>query len=68
LEAGIHLGNPEIRGTLVGEMRYQITSVFTEPTEEKLVQYYLQNIQRYVIEPTISFQHVFFQTSPKQKV
>jgi hypothetical protein len=68
LEAGIHLGNPEVRGTLVEEMRYQITSVFTEPTEEELVQYYLQNIQRYVIEPSISFQHVFFKQAPNKIV
>ncbi|GAC36919.1 peptidyl-prolyl cis-trans isomerase [Paraglaciecola psychrophila] len=68
LEAGIHLGNPEIRGTLVQEMRYQVTGVINEPTEEQLVQYYLQHIQRYVIEPAISFQHVFFNQPPEKSV
>ncbi|WP_339720414.1 peptidylprolyl isomerase [uncultured Paraglaciecola sp.] len=68
LEAGIHLGNPEIRGTLVEEMRYQATGIFNEPTEEQLVQYYLKHIQRYVIEPAISFQHVFFNQSPDKSM
>jgi hypothetical protein len=67
LVAGIHLTESEVREKLIEEMRYKATGTLPEPTEEKLVQYYLKHIKRFAIEPSLSFQHVFFEQKPDAK-
>jgi hypothetical protein len=68
LAAGIHLTDSEIRGKLIEEMRYQATGELSEPNEQDLVQYYLKHIKRYAIEPSLSFQHVFFEQQPESEI
>ncbi|WP_133468941.1 peptidyl-prolyl cis-trans isomerase [Paraglaciecola marina] len=68
LAAGLHLSNSEIRETLVEEMRLQATGELSEPSEKDLVPYYLKHIKRYVIEPSLSFQHVFFEQQPEADI
>jgi hypothetical protein len=67
LVAGIHLTESEVREKLIEEMRYQVTGSLPDPTEAKLVQYYLKHIKRFAIEPSLSFQHVFFEQKPDAK-
>ncbi|MFT7200831.1 MAG: hypothetical protein ACI9UD_002488 [Glaciecola sp.] len=64
LAAGMHLTDSEVREKLIEEMRYQVTGTLPEPSEQNLVQYYLKYIKRYAVEPSLSFQHVFFEQSP----
>lgn len=66
VDAGMHLSDPEVRSKLVEEMRYQVTGALPEPEETDLVSYYLEYIDRYYIEPTFSFQHVYFEQLPQQ--
>ena len=68
IKAGMHLTDPEVRSKLVEEMRYQVIGILPDPSEAKLVQYYLSHIKRYAIEPSISFQHVFFDDKPNADV
>ena len=64
IASGMHLTDPKVRIDLLTKMRYQITGIVPEPTEEQLVQYYLENIKRYFIEPGVSFRHVYFKQQP----
>ncbi|MEP0175980.1 MAG: peptidylprolyl isomerase [Paraglaciecola sp.] len=68
LAAGLHLSDSEIRETLIEEMRLQATGELPEPSDKDLVPYYLKHIKRYVIEPSLSFQHVFFEQQPETEI
>ncbi len=61
---GMHLIVPEVRNKLVEEMRYQITGMLPDPDEQQLIDYYLNNIERYFREPTVTFEHIYFQQRP----
>jgi hypothetical protein len=64
LHSGIHLIDPSTRGSLIEIMRYRITVGISEPSEEELVNYYADNIQRYYTEPNLSFEHLYFSALP----
>lgn len=64
IASGMHLTDPKIRIDLLTKMRYQITGIMPEPTESQLVQYYLDNIKQYFIEPGVSFRHIYFKQQP----
>jgi hypothetical protein len=66
IEAGMHLSDPEVRSQLVEEMRYQVTGALPDADETTLVSYYLAHIDRYYVEPTYSFQHVYFEQKPEE--
>ena len=61
LDAGMHLGDSVVRARLVQEMRYRITGLLPDPTEEQLVNHYADHRDRYLTEPAISFEHVYFE-------
>lgn len=60
LDAGMHLGDSVVRARLVQEMRYRITGLLPDPSEEQLVNHYADHRERYLSEPAISFEHVYF--------
>ncbi|MEN7342813.1 MAG: peptidylprolyl isomerase [Pseudomonadota bacterium] len=62
----LHLKHGEVRATLIEAMRYQLTGVMTEPGPEDLVNYYADHLERYRSEPTMSFEHVFFEDAAPQ--
>jgi hypothetical protein len=61
LDAGMHLGDGVVRARLVEEMRYRITGLLPDPSEEQLVNHYAEHRERYLSEPAISFEHVYFE-------
>lgn len=68
LDAGMHLGDSVVRARLVEEMRYRITGLLPDPGEEQLVNHYADHRQRYMSEPSISFEHVYFERPEKAPV
>ena len=65
IKAGMYLTDPEVRSKLIEEMRYQVTGAIPEPEETELVAYYLEHIDRYFVEATYSFRHVYFEQLPE---
>ena len=61
LDAGMHLGDSVVRARLIEEMRYRITGLLPDPSEEQLVNHYADHRERYLSEPAISFEHVYFE-------
>jgi hypothetical protein len=61
LDAGMHLGDGVVRARLVEEMRYRVTGLLPDPSEEQLVNHYAEHRERYLSEPSISFDHVYFE-------
>lgn len=61
VDAGMHLGDAVVRARLVEEMRYRITGLLPDPSEEQLVNHYAEHRERYLSEPAISFEHVYFE-------
>lgn len=61
LDAGIHLADSVVRARMVEEMRYRITGLLPDPSEEQLVNHYADHRERYLSEPSISFEHVYFE-------
>ena len=49
-----------IRALLLQNMRFFMTSDIPDPTEEELRVFFHENSERFTVEPTISFEHVFF--------
>ena len=67
VDQGLHLRSSDIRGELIAEMRMEVTGLLPEPTDEELVNYYAENLERYYAEPAITFLHVFFQEEPEDR-
>lgn len=61
LDAGLHLGDGVVRARLIEEMRYRITGLLPDPSEEQLVNHYAEHRERYLSEPAISFTQVYFE-------
>jgi hypothetical protein len=64
LDDGLHLSDGSVRRQLIEEMRYRITGMLPEPTDEQLVNHYAENLDRYRSEPAITFRHVYFRERP----
>ncbi|MDH4166256.1 MAG: peptidylprolyl isomerase [Gammaproteobacteria bacterium] len=64
LENGLHLSNPSVRSKLVEEMRFRITGPLPDPTDEQLVNYYSDNLDRYRSEPAVTFRQIYFAQRP----
>ena len=64
LENGLHRSDPSVRSKLVENMRYRITGPLADPTDEQLVNYYSENLDRYRAEPVVSFGQVYFAERP----
>lgn len=64
LQQGMHLSDGKMREHLVEKMRLLWAGVAAEPDEAQLVEFYVENMDRYWSEPRISFEHIFFRESP----
>jgi hypothetical protein len=64
LENGLHRSDPSVRSKLVENMRYRITGPLADPTDEQLVNYYSENLDRYRAEPVVTFRQVYFAERP----
>jgi hypothetical protein len=64
LEDDLHLTDSSVRGQLIEEMRYRITGMLPDPTDEQLVNHYAENLDRYRSEPAVTFRHVYFRERP----
>jgi hypothetical protein len=65
LESGLHLADSSVRGRLVEEMRFRITGMLPDPTDEQLVNHYSENLDSYRSEPAVTFRHVYFTRQPR---
>lgn len=61
LDAGVHLADSVVRARMVEEMRHRTTGLLPDPGEEQLVNHYAEHRERYLSEPSISFEHVYFE-------
>jgi hypothetical protein len=66
ISTGMHLIDPATRSSLIEKMRFRISALVTQPSEAELVNFYAQNIQHYYTETSLSFEHLFFKTLPKE--
>jgi peptidyl-prolyl cis-trans isomerase C len=64
LDEGRHLTDGIVRARLVEQMRLQVAGLVPDPSEEELVDYYSEHLERYRTEPTASFAHVFLREAP----
>lgn len=64
LDEGRHLDDGIVRARLVEQMRVQIAGRVPDPSEEELVDYYSEHLERYRSEPTMSFEHLFLRDEP----
>ncbi|MGB7903908.1 MAG: peptidylprolyl isomerase [Steroidobacteraceae bacterium] len=64
LENGLHFSDPAVRSRLVEEMRFRITGPLPDPTDEQLVNYYSENLDRYRSEPAVTLRQVYFAQRP----
>jgi hypothetical protein len=64
LENDMHLTDSSVRGRLVEEMRFRITGMLPDPTDEQLVNHYSENLDRYRSEQAVTFRHVYFRARP----
>jgi hypothetical protein len=61
LERDMHVSDGKTRARLVDKMRLLWAGAPEPPAEEVLLQYYLDHIERYYTEPTVTFDQVFFE-------
>jgi len=66
IDSGLHLTDGEVRRQLVEKMRLRVTGLLPDPTDEQLVNYYAENIDRYRSEPAVSFEQVYFRSRPPE--
>jgi peptidyl-prolyl cis-trans isomerase C len=64
LARGLHLNDPQTRERLVERMKLVLGGVPPEPAEADLRDHYASHQARYVQEPLISLEHVYFATQP----
>lgn len=65
ISTGMHLIDPATRSSLIEKMRFRISALITHPSEADLINFYVQNIQHYYTETSLSFEHLFFKILPK---
>lgn len=64
LEEDLHLTDSTVRGKLIEEMRYRITGMLPDPSDEQLVNHYAEHTDQYRSEPAVTFRHVYFHEQP----
>lgn len=64
LEEELHLTDSTVRGKLIEEMRFRITGMLPDPTDEQLVNHYAEHLDLYRSEPAVTFRHVYFRSRP----
>jgi peptidyl-prolyl cis-trans isomerase C len=64
LDDDMHLSDSTVRGKLIEEMRFRITGLLPDPTDEQLVNHYAEHLDLYRSEPSVTFRHVYFQSRP----
>ena len=68
IDTGLHMTDGEVRRQLIEKMRLRVTGLLPDPTDEQLVNYYAENLDRYRSEPAVSFEHVYFRSLPPEGV
>jgi peptidyl-prolyl cis-trans isomerase C len=64
LDSDMHLTDSTVRGKLIEEMRFRITGMLPDPTDEQLVNHYADHLDSYRSEPAVTFRHVYFAARP----
>ena len=64
LEEDLHLTDSTVRARLIEEMRFRITGMLPDPTDEQLVNHYAEHTDLYRSEPAVTFRHVYFRERP----
>jgi peptidyl-prolyl cis-trans isomerase C len=64
LDEDLHLTDSTVRAKLIEEMRFRITGMLPDPTDEQLVNHYAEHLDLYRSEPAVTFRHVYFQARP----
>ena len=64
LAEGLHLRSGDLRGEITELMRLRLVGTLPTPDPEALVNYYAEHLDDYRTEPSLWFEHVFFQQTP----
>ncbi|EGD60617.1 hypothetical protein Y88_2730 [Novosphingobium nitrogenifigens DSM 19370] len=64
LKRGIALSDKGVRQRLIERMRMDMAPEPAEPSEDELMAFYATHAQSYSLEPSISFDHVYFLHAP----
>jgi hypothetical protein len=64
IDRGLHLTDGPTKARMIERMRYTVTGMPPEPSEEELINHYSENIARYQAEPKITFEQRFFARRP----
>jgi peptidyl-prolyl cis-trans isomerase C len=64
LAEDLHLTDSTVRGKLIEEMRFRITGMLPDPTDEQLANHYAEHMDLYRSEPAVTFRHVYFHEQP----
>lgn len=67
LSQNMHLGDPRIKAQLVEKMSLLWAGVPADPEQQEILDFYMNNIQKYYSEPRISFSQVFFEQLPQDQ-
>lgn len=67
LSQNMHLGDPRIKAQLVEKMSSLWAGVPADPEQQEILDFYMNNIQKYYSEPRISFSQVFFEQLPQDQ-
>jgi hypothetical protein len=68
VKRGVHLTDRSIRQRMIDKMRFLTVKQPADPTETQLRSYYAKHPGLYQIEPSMSFDHVFFAQAPENDV
>jgi hypothetical protein len=66
LRQGMHWTDGKVRASLIEKVRVLWAGEPEQPTEEQLVEHYVQNMDRYYSEPRVTFRQVFYEQKPEQ--
>lgn len=66
LARGLHLNDARMRMMLIEKMRFLLADEPDEPTDEALVAYYADNLDRYTSEPRYTLRNIFFRQRPEE--
>jgi len=65
LVQGMHFDDAMVRAVLIDKVRLLWAGLPDTPSESDMLEYYMENIERYQSEPRVSFEQVFFQDKPQ---
>lgn len=65
LRRGLHLNDSRIRERIIEKLQFLLSPTVADPEPAELLEYYVNNRDRYRTEPQATIEHVYFQEEPE---